>query len=121
MVWKMFHDPILVINSEGIFSRASFLIKWEEIASIYRLNARGRVAFGVDASPTGVLPFFFRRGVSLPRRMDVTVPQQALVISSTNLPLPVDQLLSRIRERFSAELERDKIDLDDGHEEGQER
>jgi hypothetical protein len=120
IVWKMLHDPILVINSEGIFSRASFLVKWEEIDSIYSLNARSRVAFAVDASPTGMLTFFSRRGVRIPRWMDVTVPQQALVISSTNLPLPVDQLLSLIGERFSVQVEHYKIDLDDGQGEGKE-
>lgn len=115
IVWKMFHDPILVINSEGIFSRASFLVKWEEIDSIYSLHARRRSAFAVDVSPTGVLTFFPRRGMHIPRRMDVTVPQQALVIFSTNLPLPVDQLLTLIRERFAAQLERYNIVVDDGY------
>ncbi|MBV9615559.1 MAG: hypothetical protein JO031_08890 [Ktedonobacteraceae bacterium] len=120
LIWKMVHDPILVINAEGIFSRASFFVKWEEVDSIYRLHARNRTAFAVDLSPSGVLAFFARRGMRIPGRMDVTVPQQALVIVSTNLSLPVDQLLSLIRERFSAQLERFKIDLDDGQVEGQE-
>lgn len=116
VIWKMFHDPILSITSEGIFSRASFLVKWEEIDSIYSLHARSKTAFAVDVSPTGMLPFFSRRGVPIPRKIDATVPQQALVISSTNLPLPVDQLLLLIRERFAVQLDRHKIVLDDGHE-----
>jgi len=120
LIWRTVHDPILVINAEGIFSRASFFVKWEEVDSIYNLHARNRTAFAVDVSPSGVLAFFARRGMRIPGRMDVTVPQQALVIDSTNLPLPVDQLLSLIRERFSAQLERYKIDLDDGQVEGQE-
>ena len=119
MIWKMFHDPILVVNSEGIFSRASFLIKWEEIDSIYSLHGRGRVAFAINASSSGLISFFSRRGTRIPRQMDVTVPQQALVISSTNLPLPVDQLLTLIRERFSTQLEQYHIMLDDGHTEDQ--
>ncbi len=38
---------------------------------------------------------------------------------STNLPLPVDQLLALIRERFSTQLEQYRIVLDDGNTEGQ--
>ena len=58
---------------------------------------------------------FSRRGLPIPGRMDVTLPQQALVISSTHLPLPVNQILTLIRERFSPQLERYNIDLDDGY------
>jgi hypothetical protein len=118
VLWKMVHDPILIINSEGISSRTSFLIKWEEIDSIYSLHGRSRIAFALDASPAGLPPFFSRRGMQIPKRMDVTVPQQALVIRSTNLPLPVDQLLRLIRERFSPQLERYEIFVDDGSVEG---
>ena len=119
VLWKMVHDPILIINSEGILSRTPFLIKWEEIDSIYSLHGRGKVAFAIDASSSGLISFFSRRGTRIPRQMDVTVPQQALVISSTNLPLPVDQLLTLIHERFSTQLEQYHIVLDDGHTEDQ--
>jgi hypothetical protein len=119
ITWQILHDPILIINSEGILSQTSFLIKWEEIDSIYSVHARSRDAFALDASPAGLLSFFSRRGVRIPRQMDRTIPQQALVISSTNLPLPVNQILTLIRERFSAQLEQYHIVLDDGHTEGE--
>ena len=121
MIWKMLHDPILVINAEGIYSQAPFLkahVKWEEIDSIYRINAKNKSVLAVDASPTGLLTISSRQGGHIPKGIDITVPQMTLGIPSTNLPLPVEQLLSLIRERFSDQLGRYKIDLDDGYEEG---
>lgn len=119
IVWKMAYDPILVITAEGVGSSSSFLVKWEEIDALYSVHARGQTAFAVDITPAGILSFFSQRGMPTPRRMDVTVPQQALLIPAANLPLPVDQLLTLIREQFSAELERYHIELDDGQgEEG---
>lgn len=37
-IWKMFHHPVLVINTEGIYSPVlsqKARIQWEEMASIY--------------------------------------------------------------------------------------
>ena len=73
----------------------------------------------MDASPAGLIALSSRKGWNMPQSMDITVSQEALSMPSTNLPLPVDQLLALIRERFSTQLEQYHIVLDDGHTEGQ--
>jgi hypothetical protein len=123
--WKMIHNPILIINAEGIgylnpSSRKPTQFRWEEIDSIYHIDKRNGAVFAVDLSPVGLISFFSRQGGRIPRRIDITAPQLALGIPDTNLPLPVDQLLAQVRERFSVQLERYNIDLDYDREEGQE-
>ena len=121
-IWKMLHRPALVINTEGIYSPVlsqKARIQWEEMASIYSFTQRNKVVFAVDASPAGLIALSSRKGWNIPRGMDITMPQEALSIPSTNLPLPVDQILVLIRERFSAELEQYHIVLDDGRTQGQ--
>ncbi len=118
--WYIFHHPALIINTEGICRQELFLrmqIKWEEIDAIYRINASNGGVFAVDLSPAGLVTFFARHGKHMPSRMDISVPQLALGIPAVNLPLPVDQLLAQIRERFAAQLEWYHIDVDDRHEE----
>ena len=113
--WKLLHQPVFIVNAEGIHSQyptLSIAIKWDEIDAIYRLSRRNRSAFGVDMSPAGLVAFFARQGKPIPRGMDITRPQEALLILSTNLPIPVDELLAQIRERFAAQLERYHIDID---------
>ncbi len=122
--WEVLHNPVLVINAEGIYSPAlsrGARIKWEEMDSIYCFTQRNRVVFAVDASPAGLVALSSRKGWNIPGGRDITVSQEVLSMPSINLPLPVDQILALIRERFAAQLERYKIVLDDGHEAGQER
>ncbi len=117
LTWKLLHTPTLVINEEGICSLhplARSTIKWEEVDALYSTN-HGTM-FAVDLSPAGLVSFFSRQGKSIPRRLNVTVPQLALGIQAINLPIPVDQLLAQIRARFSDQLERYHIDLDDNSE-----
>jgi hypothetical protein len=115
--WKMVHHPLFIINAEGIRSLHPMLridIKWEEIDAIYRINTRTAIVFAVDLSSTGLNAFFARKGKRIPWRLDTTVPQLALGIRQSNLPLPVDQLLTQIHERFSAQIEHYHIYLDGG-------
>ncbi|HEU5376791.1 MAG TPA: hypothetical protein VFV38_15250 [Ktedonobacteraceae bacterium] len=119
-LWKLLRNPILSIDSQGISSRHPFSrtqIKWEEIDSIYQIN--NGAAFAVDLSPVGFVSFFSRRDGRIPQHLDLTTPHQAFVVQGINLSLPVDQLLAQIRERFSDQLERYNIYLNDGHEENQ--
>ncbi len=115
--WRLRQRPILLITTEGIcrqnlFSR--FLIRWEEIDAIYR-GGRGAF-FSVDASPSGLIALSTRYGKPLPRNMDITVPQEALALPRSNLPVPVEQVLVQIRERFAAQIERYHIEVLDGSE-----
>jgi len=107
--WRRIHHPILIINTEGIGSQSQ-LIKWEEIDSIYRITARNGGVFAVDISPAGLAAFFARQGKRIPRSNNITEPQLVLGISSIRLPIPVDELLALIRERFSVQIERYHID-----------
>jgi hypothetical protein len=119
-IWKMLHNPVLVINTEGIYSPVlsqKARIKWEEMAFIYFFTQGNKVVFAVDASPTGLIALSSRTGWNIPHGMDITVPQEVLSMPSTNLPIPDDQILVLIHERFSAELERYSISLEDGYEE----
>lgn len=112
-----------MINAEGICSLHPMLrtkIKWEEIDFIYRINRRKGAVFAVDLSPAGLISFFSRQGRGIPGYLNISEPQLALGIPETNLPLPVDQLLAQIRERFSAQLAYYHIDVDDRHAEDQE-
>ena len=123
LAWKMSHTPTLVINAEGICSLHPMLrikIKWEEIDSIYQINTRKGAVFAVDLSSAGLISFFSRQGRGIPGLLNISEPQLALGIPETNLPLPVDQLLAQIRERFSAQLAYYHIDVDDRHAEDQE-
>lgn len=118
--WKLIHYPTLSINAKGISSLHPLLrtdIQWEEIASIYRINRRNGAVFAVDLSSAGLLSFFTRRGKDSSRVLDTSVPQLALGILPSNLPLPVDQLLSLIREQFAEQIAYYHIDLDDGQKE----
>ena len=108
-VWQRMHYPILQINAEGIYSQSQ-LLRWEEIDAIYRINTKNGGVFAVDISPNGVIAFFARQGKSLPRSKDMTGPQLALGLPGVRLPLPVDDVLVLIRERFSTEIERYHID-----------
>lgn len=120
--WYFFHHPILLISAEGLCMQEPFnhiQIKWEEIDSIYRINARRGGAFAVDLSPAGLITVFARHGKRIPQRMNISEPQMAFGLPSVNLPLPVDEVLAQIRERFAAQLERYQIDVNDGREESQ--
>ncbi len=119
----MLHDPVLIINTDGISSQHPFFrtqIKWEEIDSIYQIERKNGTVFAVNLSPTGLVSFLSRQGKGVPRRLNIAVPQLALGILDTNLPIPVDQLLAQICERFSAQLERYSINLESGQDKGQE-
>lgn len=121
VTWQMVHRPTLIIDSEGIRSQHSlsrFEVKWSEIDAIYQINYG--TAFAIDLSPMGLLSYFSRQGSRIPRHLDPTIPQQAVVVQGVNLALPIDQLLAQIRERFSDQLARYNIDLDDEEKEGQE-
>lgn len=107
--WSRIHHPILIINAEGINSQSQ-LIKWEEIDSVYRITARNGGVFAVDILPAGLVSFFARQGKRIPRSINITEPQLVLGISSIRLPIPVDELLALIRERFSVQIERYHID-----------
>jgi hypothetical protein len=121
LAWKMIHRPALIINAKGIFSLHPLLrtdIQWEEIASIYRINRRRNGAvFAVDISPAGLLSFSSRQSKSPPHVLDTSMPQLALGIPQSNLPIPVDHLLSQIRAQFAEQIAYYHIDLDDGQEE----
>jgi len=120
LAWKMIRHPMLIINAKGIYCLHPLLrinVQWEEIASIYRINRRNGMVFAVDVSPAGLLSFFTRQGKAPPRIVDTSVPQLALGIPQSNLPVPVDQLLSQIQEQFAEQIASYHIDLDDGREE----
>jgi hypothetical protein len=113
--WKLIHTPALVIDREGIRTFHPFNrweIKWDEIAVIYSLTHG--TTFAIDLSPTGLRSYFSRQGGRIPRWLDLTVPQQVCVTQGTNLALPIDQLLTQIREKFAVQLEHYQIELDDG-------
>jgi hypothetical protein len=116
---RLTHTPVLIINAEGIFSlrpMLSMTIKWEEIDAIYcSLLTRTTLALTVDLSPAGLVAFFARHGKQPPRQLDVTVPQPALSIPQSNLPLPIGQLIGQIREQFAPQVERYHINLDEEH------
>jgi hypothetical protein len=98
LAWKVSHTPTLIINAEGICSLHPMLrtkIKWEEIDSIYRINARNGAVFAVDLSSAGLISFFSRQGRGIPGHLNISEPQLALGIPETNLPLPVDQCQGR--------------------------
>jgi hypothetical protein len=117
---KLLRSPTLIINAEGIHSLKPALrmeIKWEEIDAIYRINAKFSPGFAVDLSPAGLLSFFTRQGKAPPRVLDTSVPQLALGIPQSNLPVPVDHLLSQIQEQFAEQIASYHIDVDDGREE----
>lgn len=109
--------PVLVINAEGIFSMRPMLrmtLKWEEIGAIYCSVLTGTpLAFTIDLSATGLVSFFARHGKRPPRRLDVTVPQPAISIPQSNLPLPIEQLMAQIREQFAAQIAMYHITLDE--------
>lgn len=109
--------PVLVINAEGIFSMRPMLrmtLKWEEIDAIYCSVLTGTpLAFTIDLSATGLVSFFARHGKRPPRRLDVTVPQPAISIPQSNLPLPIEQLMAQIREQFAAQIAMYHITLDE--------
>lgn len=114
LVWQLLHNPILIINAEGICCLHPFFrtdIRWDETDSIYPLNSG--TALAVDLSPTGLVSFFSRSARHLPKHLGITIPQQVLIIRGVNIPLPVNQLLTQIREKFSLQLARYNIDLDD--------
>lgn len=120
LVWKMIHHPMLIINAEGIYSLHPLLrtnIQWEEIASIYRIRRRNGAVFAVDIAPAGLISFFTRQGKASPRALETATPQLALGIPQSNLPVPVDQLLSQIQEQFAEQIAYYHIDLDNGQEE----
>ncbi len=120
--WYFSHHPTLLISAEGICRQEPFnhiQMKWEEIDSIYRINARRGEVFAVDLSPAGLVTVFARHGKRIPQRMNISEPQMAFGLPSVNLPLPVDEVLAQIRERFAAQLERYQIDMDDGRGESQ--
>lgn len=119
MLWKrLYHPrPLLIINAEGI-SRNLFgenqLLKWDEIESIYRINTSNGGVFGVDITPAGVIAIYTRRGKPLPSGKAIRQLQEALGIPAVNLPIPVDDLLTRIHEQFSEQLERYHIECQRG-------
>lgn len=106
----MLYTPALIIGERGIRSLRPLHIeiKWEEIDSIYVY----RDAFAVDLSPSGLVSYFARQGKRPPRGLDITELQMAFSIRGANLPIPVDQLLGWIRERFSLQLERYHIEME---------
>ena len=117
--WYILHHPILLINTEGICRQeAGFRMhmKWEEIDAIYCISVGKGGVFAVDLSPAGLVPFFARHGKRIPQRMNINVPQLAFGIPSVNLPLPVNEVLAQIRERFAAQVERYHIDVDERDE-----
>src|SRR5260370_6369577 len=120
--WYFSHHPTLLISAEGICRQEPFnhiQIKWEEIDSIYRINAGKGGVFAVDLSPAGLITVFARRGERIPQRMNISEPQMAFGLPAVNLPLPVDEVLAQIRERFAAQLERYQIDVNDRRGESQ--
>lgn len=113
LAWKLLHRPVLIVNSEGICSQHPMFgtkIRWEEMDAVYRINAKNGGAFAVDISPAGLVAFLSRQSKRLPKGRDLAGPQLALGIPAANLPIPVDELLAQIRERFAEQIERYHID-----------
>src|SRR5260221_5009771 len=57
--WKMIHNPILIINAEGIgylnpSSRTPMQFRWEEIDSIYHIDSSNGAVLAVDLVPACV-------------------------------------------------------------------
>jgi hypothetical protein len=113
LAWKLLHHPVLLINEEGVSSQHpmfSITLKWDEISATYWVNKRGKFMFTVDISPAGLLSFASRQRRRINKGIDIIVPQQALSISSTNLSIPVDEVLTQICERFVDQIDRYHID-----------
>ena len=107
--WKRIHYPVLMINAQGIRSQSQ-LLRWEEIDAIYRIDTRRGGVFAVDISPAGYVAFLARQSKRLPKSRNLTGLQLALGIPVARLPIPVDELLAQIRERFADQLERYHIE-----------
>ncbi len=115
IAWRMLLIPVLLIDDEGIASPyllKTIKIKWEEIAAISCITGAN---FSVDISPSGTIAFLARQNKgspTIPRYVDITLPQTVLSIPQTMLPLSLDRLIALIRTRFQDQLNRYNIEVD---------
>jgi hypothetical protein len=103
--WKLIRKPVLIIDAEGILSQSQ-LLRWEEMDAIYRINTRKGGVFAVDISPAGLVTLTARQSKRLPGSRNLEGPQLALGVTAASLPIPVNELLALVRERFSEQIER---------------
>jgi hypothetical protein len=96
--------PAVVISREGIFDNASAvgagMLKWEEIAEIYTYTFMGQRMLGIVPRDTEAViarqPLFKRVLAKMNRGM----VQAPFNIAQNTLPIPVDELVKEIEERW---------------------